>query len=403
MAARTDRARTWCFTDFHCGFYGGLLTPTLGSDMYSQTDDGAGTVAQGVVLGQQLEIQRGQSTISRGRAYPNYHGPYVFQPNSLGRFIVWQLEICDESGRLHHQGYVEFKRSMRRDAAKRLLGGDHIHIEPRRGTQSETISYCKEIGKRAATTAAHPHPGPHVIGTMAASQRANALSKWRSVLDMIKANVNGQELCEAHPSIIGMYNRGVNAMRFIQMKTNSRIWRSLNCEWYWGPTGLGKSRKAEYFNNAGYRLSTYADKTTWWDGYEGEKDVIIDELVRGSIPYAELLCILDGYQYRLGTKGGHTYALWTHVVITSNSSPQELYGMDIAPLLRRLNTVTEFVTEWTPEGEGLLDLDRTRADLGNTTGLRPLPGLQHAQPPATPSVFAYSPSVAHSFSSHHVQ
>ena len=79
----------------------------------------------------------------------------------------------------------------------------------------------------------------------------------------------------------------------------------------------------------------------WWDGYMGEKTLIIDDF-DGWISHNRMLGLLDGYQCRLAIKGGFTYARWTKVIITSNKRPESWYdGVITEALKRRLHVVID--------------------------------------------------------------
>lgn len=80
------------------------------------------------------------------------------------RYAVFQQEICPETSRLHHQGYIEFTRAYRFGAIQALFPTG-CHIEPRRGPRAAAREYCmKELTQ-------HSHPVeigtwgtfPHII------------------------------------------------------------------------------------------------------------------------------------------------------------------------------------------------------------------------------------------------
>ena len=93
---------------------------------------------------------------------------------------------------------------------------------------------------------------------------------------------------------------------------------------------------------AGYKIE--GSEMEWWDGYEGEKTILIDEY-DSQVSLPRLLNILDGYQLRLPIKGGFTYARWTKVIITSNIDPREWHPnakpFHREALMRRLTKVIE--------------------------------------------------------------
>jgi len=110
--------------------------------------------------------------------------------------------------------------------------------------------------------------------------------------------------------------------------------------WIWGSTGTGKSRWAyENFPDA-YRVST--DGNGWWDGYAGEKVVVMDDYRANAFSYSMLLKILDRYPMQVKQKGSMAELLATHFIITSNQKPQDVYNKGdeaINQLMRRITKV----------------------------------------------------------------
>nr|WAE43215.1 MAG: replication associated protein [Cressdnaviricota sp.] len=113
---------------------------------------------------------------------------------------------------------------------------------------------------------------------------------------------------------------------------------------FWGASGTGKSRRA--YEEAGMCVDCYfkASDSKWWDGYRGQRNVIIDEF-RGGIVLELLLRWTDRYPYSVETKGGAVASQVEKFWITSNIPPNEWYlavgDESIAALNRRL-TVIQF-------------------------------------------------------------
>lgn len=63
-------------------------------------------------------------------------------------YVTYQGEKCPSTGKLHWQGYVEFKNVMRRRECQRALGEKKCHVEPRKGTQKQAIDYCHKLDTR---------------------------------------------------------------------------------------------------------------------------------------------------------------------------------------------------------------------------------------------------------------
>jgi len=101
-------------------------------------------------------------------------------------------------------------------------------------------------------------------------------------------------------------------------------------------------------NGSGDIFIVECEETFPFQGYRGQKTIVLDEYEGQGISYKQLLRILDGHQLRLNLKGKHTYAKWNKVFITSNKDPNRWFptGMTDA-LRRRLTNVTRFAgTKW---------------------------------------------------------
>lgn len=112
---------------------------------------------------------------------------------------------------------------------------------------------------------------------------------------------------------------------------------------FWGRTGTGKSRRA--WDEAGLDAYPKDPRTKFWDGYNGQQHVIIDEF-RGGIDISHMLRWLDRYPVIVEIKGSSTVLKAKTIWITSNKNPREWY-VDLDEetkdaLLRRLN-ITEFI------------------------------------------------------------
>lgn len=112
------------------------------------------------------------------------------------------------------------------------------------------------------------------------------------------------------------------------------------CHVYWGRTGTGKSRRA--WDEAGIDSFPKDPRTKFWDGYQGQRNVVIDEF-RGSIDISHLLRWLDRYPVIVEVKGSSVVLKAEEIWITSNIHPSEWYtDLDEetkAALLRRINII----------------------------------------------------------------
>lgn len=89
---------------------------------------------------------------------------------------------------------------------------------------------------------------------------------------------------------------------------------------FWGVSGSGKTHAAIESLGADYydKLPT----TKFWDGYQGERRVLIDEF-RGEIGVSHLLKWCDKYKCSVECKGGGMPLLADTIIITSNLHPRD--------------------------------------------------------------------------------
>lgn len=119
------------------------------------------------------------------------------------------------------------------------------------------------------------------------------------------------------------------------MKKENKSVDRLENEYHWGVTGAGKSRQArERFPEAYIKSNN-----VWWDGYQGEDSVIIDELGPKQIGAHHLKQWLDHYPFKAEAKGGYMQIRPRRFIITSNFSLRECYPdeQDYLALERRLS------------------------------------------------------------------
>lgn len=287
---------------------------------------------------------QGKNAMSRSKFWvftQNFKDRPVEQPEfdaAVVKFAVWQQEKGD-SGTDHLQGYVELHERARLTGVKKLLKY-HPHWEVRKGSQEQAIRYCEKDETRVA--------GPWRFGTfekVTQGQRSDlivlrdAVRSKRSAYDMLQDDEVATVLLK-HPRAYGL------ALQAYQQEA-TRGFRKLHTTVLWGPTGSGKTRKAMESSEKVYKWSPCQPE--WWDGYQGEDTIVIDEFY-GQMKPARMLELLDGYECRLPIKGGHVYAAWTKVFITSNKKPSEWYSGSFmaaplddrvkAALDRRLHTIT---------------------------------------------------------------
>lgn len=257
--------------------------------------------------------------------------------NNRVTFGVGQVERCPTSGRLHLQCYLVTTTKLRLVTVKSFFGDSAPHLEARRGTHNEAVAYCTKEETRVA--------GPWTFGQAPAGQG------FRSDLASVAQDIENGALTQSNireeaPSTFCRNRNGILDLLAHAAKKRTRDFRHVVVDIYYGEAGAGKTRKAHEDFPEAYTLETSAcGNNIWFDGYTGEKVIIVDDFY-GWIRFNFLLKFLDGYQLRLPIKGGHTWAEYDHVIFTSNSHPVTWYGwgdkISWAAFKRRVSKVILF-------------------------------------------------------------
>jgi len=236
-------------------------------------------------------------------------------------YIKGQLELGAETGYLHWQVLVVFKRKFRLGGLKTVFG-TNIHAEPSRSDAAN--EYVWKEDTRVANTQFE----------LGALPRNRGESKdW----DAIKEAAKSGRLDDI-PSDI--YVRNYSALKRITMDNLQPVAVVRTIKVYWGATGTGKSRRA--WAEAGMDAYPKDPRSKFWDGYRDHKHVVIDEF-RGDIDISHVLRWFDRYPVIIEIKGSSTVLKAENIWITSNLHPSLWYPI-LDPetrdaLLRRLEIV----------------------------------------------------------------
>jgi len=252
------------------------------------------------------------------------------------KYLCFQPEIAPSTGKLHYQGYCYYENQVRFGTVKQFLvdwGFNNAHIERANGSASDNIRYCSKDESRA--------PGGifYEFGDRPVQGKRSDLEK---IADLIEAGESLHDIAIQNPGTYMKFHSGIKAMNALMKCKPRSPTEAPTVYWWFGPTGVGKSRKAfEDYPDAYVMMNSM-----WWDGYEGEKTVIIDDYRPSLCTFQELLRILDRYPMRVQMKGSSCELSATHFVISTTQRPEVLwYGRTaeaLNQLLRRITHIVEF-------------------------------------------------------------
>lgn len=241
-----------------------------------------------------------------------------------------QLEKAPSTGKLHWQFTVCYSKKVRPRTVKATLG-DGIHAEV---TSSEaTLAY---VWKDETSEGRRWEWGKMPF-------KRNSKVDWQLVKDKAK---KGELDDDAIPANVFVCHYA--SLKKIKMDYMVGEPVEKDVQVFVGETGMGKSRKA--WAEAGFDAYPKIPTTKFWDGYQGQSNVVIDEFT-GQVEITHMLRWLDRYPVLVETKGSGTVLKARKIWITSNLLPENWYStapkVQVDALMRRLN-VTVFKKEWTP-------------------------------------------------------
>lgn len=280
--------------------------------------------------------------------------------NDIIRFIAGQKEECPTSKKLHWQGCIHFVNPKRMTAVRRILelgkGENSGSLEPQKGTDAQCLEYVHKIETSKGEKFIFGEPS-----------KQGKRTDIEDIKRRIKAGEKELSLYEDYFETMTRY-RGFRKYRELVLENKSRKYRPLDVEILSGPTSIGKTRKYLYTKDPSIKdddtyIINCSDGLKWFDGYQGEKTLILDEF-NNQCPLCKLLYLTRGHQTRLEVKGGFTYALWEKVIITTNLKKDEFYPHAKQEHKNALDArVNKFVNMWPVEQETHIKCDEV--DGGN--------------------------------------
>lgn len=277
--------------------------------------------------------------MSRARCYVFTVNNYDDEDENQVYALSWELGcryVCvgrevGESGTRHLQGMVCFKERKSLNQVKAYF--PTAHFEEKRGTFKQASDYCKKDGD-FFEWGELPMDDDRKGLTGAAAMEA----LMGDTLECVRAG--------DYKSIPVAATHFIKAAEYRVMKERQQdrnmetIDGAMEHEWYYGPAGTGKSRKARDENPGAYLKMC----NKWWDDYNGEDVVLIEDFDRAHDKLVHHLKVwADRYAFPAEIKGSKINLRPKKIIVTSNYHPKDIWTSDgdLEPILRRFK-VTHF-------------------------------------------------------------
>lgn len=243
------------------------------------------------------------------------------------RYLIVGREVCPDTKNEHWQGYIELKNGMTMQAVKSMFGDNSTHLEIARGNSSQNREYCMKEKKYKE------------YGTPSKQGERNDI---KVVVEDINEGMRYDEVAMTHPCQFVKYCKGFKEYSNALARTNNEQ-RDVEVIVMVGPTGCGKTSYVYENEEDLFDMICLKQDMQWFDGYEGQSTLLLDEFGENSIQWEFLLRLLDRYPLRLPVKGTFCYAKWNKVYITSNLSVNKWFtNRDLSPLMRRISCIHDF-------------------------------------------------------------
>lgn len=206
-----------------------------------------------------------------------------------------------------------------------------------------SVMYCRKTGEGQEPH--KPEWGEAVVFEKGDLEKAQGK---RSDLDgpceLVMSGGTLREVAREYPTVYVRYARGLQSLVSLQLEPR-RLAMMPRVLTLWGSTGQGKSGRAQTFADRNGPMYTKHGATDhWWDGYQGEKIILLEEFRGGMMKRSDLLSLIDVYGCRRPVKGAMTEIQADTFLICGPDAPVQWYrddwdaGDQASQLERRLLT-----------------------------------------------------------------
>jgi len=242
-------------------------------------------------------------------------------------FVRYQLESAPSTGKLHLQGCIRMVSAARLKRIKEVVG--EAHCSPARDWK-ELKAYCAKEESR--------HPANVKFEWGRDSGQGARLDLESIARSIVHEGQSTRDIALEHPGVFVRYHKGLRVLESIVR--GPRTMPERRAILLWGDTGVGKTRMAYDLFDVKDIYMVFDVHTPWFDGYNGEKVVILDEMGPGAMGFNYLKRITDLHPIAVPVKQGSVSWLPEIVILTANTPIENWYPSarpaDLDALKRRI-------------------------------------------------------------------
>lgn len=241
-------------------------------------------------------------------------------------YLCYGTEVCPETKRLHLQGFIQLDTNQRMSYLQKLL---KCTWHPCNGSPEQNVAYCKKEGEF------------YEFGKMTSQGNRSDILALKAAVD------SGASMATLYSDYFATYSRTKNFVDgYKRHKMAKRNWVPIVIV-FWGPTGTGKTRSlTELASRLGsvYRVPQAKGSGLYYDGYDGEDVLFLDEVYGNRMSYSSMLELCDRYSCTLPVHQGPGFQCQAkYILMTSNTHPSQWYkNIDTYALKRRITWLQYF-------------------------------------------------------------
>lgn len=238
------------------------------------------------------------------------------------------LETAPTTGNLHHQGCVYFKNSRVCSGVDKLLP-PNTWFAPAYGSEMSNDKYTSKGKHRLLLIGKPLQQGERVD---IEEIRGRIINDGATPADFA---------CES-----GM---DTDALKFAETvfrlagNAPKRTWKT-SVVWIYGKAGQGKSHIAKALITANDEAEAWKSsaKLDYWQQYQGQETVWLDEFRGDKCTFTALLEIMDSTPYEVNVKYGSCQLMARRIIVTSPMHPDKIYpscSENVDQMLRRIDAL----------------------------------------------------------------
>jgi len=223
------------------------------------------------------------------------------------KYLICGEEVGEEEKTPHLQGYIHFSNPRLLNGVSKILPRAHLTLA--KGTGSQNRAYCVKEEKILVEFGELPKDPKE--------QGHHGAEYW----EMIKQSAIDGSIEDVDPKLyVSLYSQ-LKAISKDHAKNKDPMDHTTGAWWY-GPSGSGKSRAAREAYPDAYIKGVHK----WWDGYQGQKVVIIEDLDKFNVAMGgDLKRWCDHYSFPAEIKGSGMNIRPELIIITSQYDIHEIW------------------------------------------------------------------------------